>query len=61
VDFKTSSHEGGGLEDFIASEVVRYRPQLARYTRLMRAYKPHEFIRAALYFPVLGVWREVDV
>jgi ATP-dependent helicase/nuclease subunit A len=61
VDFKTSSHEGGGLEDFIGSEVVRYRPQLARYVRLMRAYRPFEVVRAALYFPLLGVWREVDV
>ena len=31
VDFKTSTHEGGGLDAFLDEEVVRYRPQLERY------------------------------
>jgi len=61
VDFKTSTHEGGGLEAFLDEEVVRYRPQLARYARLMQAYRPDETVRAALYFPVLRQWREVPV
>ncbi len=61
IDFKTSSHEGGGLEDFLANEAERYRPQLARYAGLMRAWRPHETVRAALYFPLLGAWREVEV
>ena len=61
VDFKTSTHEGGGLEAFLDEEVVRYRPQLERYARLMRAYRPDETVRAALYFPVLRQWREVPV
>jgi ATP-dependent exoDNAse (exonuclease V) beta subunit len=61
VDFKTSTHEGGGLEAFLDEEVVRYRPQLERYARLMQAYRPDETVRAALYFPVLRQWREVPV
>jgi ATP-dependent exoDNAse (exonuclease V) beta subunit len=61
VDFKTSAHEGGGLDAFLDEEVVRYRPQLERYARLMRAYRPGETVRAALYFPVLRQWREVPV
>jgi ATP-dependent helicase/nuclease subunit A len=61
VDFKTSTHEGGGLEAFLNEEVVRYRPQLERYARLMRAYRPGETVRAALYFPVMRQWREVPV
>ncbi|HET9449134.1 MAG TPA: UvrD-helicase domain-containing protein [Steroidobacteraceae bacterium] len=61
VDFKTSTHEGGGLDAFLDEEVVRYRPQLERYARLMRAYRPGEHVRAALYFPVLRQWREVPV
>ncbi len=61
VDFKTSTHEGGGLDAFLDEEVVRYRPQLERYARLMRAYRPGETVRAALYFPVLRQWREVPV
>ncbi len=61
VDFKTSTHEGGGLDAFLDEEVIRYRPQLERYARLMRAYRPDEPVRAALYFPALRQWREVPV
>jgi ATP-dependent exoDNAse (exonuclease V) beta subunit len=61
VDFKTSSHEGGGLEEFLASEVERYRNQLQRYAQLMRGYRPNEPIKAALYFPLLQAWREVPL
>jgi len=59
IDFKTSSHEGGGLEEFLSSEVDRYRTQLQRYATLMRGYRPNEPIKAALYFPLLKSWREV--
>jgi ATP-dependent exoDNAse (exonuclease V) beta subunit len=61
VDFKTSTHEGGGLDAFLDEEVARYRPQLERYARLMRAFRPGETVRAALYFPALCQWREVPV
>lgn len=60
VDFKTSTHEGGGLSAFIDEEVTRYRSQLARYAQLLRMYRP-EPVKTALYFPLLGVWREVEV
>lgn len=61
VDFKTSTHEGGGLDEFLAEEVERYRPQLLRYARLMELFKPAEQVRAALYFPLLRQWREVEL
>jgi ATP-dependent exoDNAse (exonuclease V) beta subunit len=61
VDFKTSTHEGSGLEKFLAQEVERYRPQLARYAQLMRLYKPDRPVKAALYFPLLRTWRKVAV
>ncbi len=60
IDYKTSSHEGGGLEAFLAQQEERYRPQLQRYTQLARALTPG-VVRAALYFPLLGTFREVDV
>jgi ATP-dependent exoDNAse (exonuclease V) beta subunit len=60
VDYKTSSHEGGDLERFIASERRRYREQLARYATLARELGP-EPVRAALYFPLLGRFEEVDL
>jgi ATP-dependent exoDNAse (exonuclease V) beta subunit len=59
IDFKTSSHEGGGREAFLHSEVERYRSQMDRYARLMRAWKPDQPVKTALYFPLLGEWREV--
>ena len=60
VDFKTSAHEGGGLERFLSEEVERYRLQLTRYTQLMRLLNPGETVKAALYFPLLQAWREVE-
>jgi ATP-dependent exoDNAse (exonuclease V) beta subunit len=61
VDFKTGSHEGGGLEQFLAEEALRYRDQLQRYARLMRLFRPGQAVRAALYFPLMKQWREVPV
>jgi ATP-dependent helicase/nuclease subunit A len=61
VDFKTSSHEGAGLDEFIDREVERYGPQLMRYATLMRAFKANDPIKAALYFPLLKQWREVTI
>jgi len=60
VDFKTSTHEGGNLETFLADEVRRYEGQLRRYAYLARQLGS-EPVRAGLYFPLLGAWREVDV
>jgi len=57
IDYKTGSHEGGDREAFMDREVERYRPQLARYARLLRTLGP-EPVRCGLYFPLLGGWRE---
>ncbi len=39
VDYKTSSHEGAGLDEFLDNERERYRAQLERYAQLMRAVR----------------------
>ncbi len=57
VDYKTSSHEGAGLDEFLDNERERYRGQLERYARLMQALGD-EPIRLGLYFPLLSGWRE---
>jgi ATP-dependent helicase/nuclease subunit A len=61
VDFKTGSHQGGGLERFLDEEVQRYREQLHRYAQLLRLFRPGQPIRAALYFPLMKQWREVPL
>ena len=58
VDFKTGAHEGADPSAFLDAEVERYRPQLARYARIVSALDPTP-IRLALYHPrVPGGWRE---
>lgn len=58
VDFKTSRHEGGGLSQFLDSELERYRGQLERYAALAAQLGP-EAVHVALYFPLLGAFREL--
>jgi ATP-dependent exoDNAse (exonuclease V) beta subunit len=57
IDYKTSHHAGGDLEEFLNREVERYRPQLYRYAQLARMLGP-EPVRVGLYFPLMGAWRE---
>jgi len=59
VDYKTSSHEGAGLEAFLDNERERYRSQVERYRRIFSALEERP-VRAALYFPLLNGWREVE-
>lgn len=58
VDFKTSTHAGAGLEEFLESELERYRPQLSLYRTLASRSGP-EPVKAALYFPWLRELREL--
>jgi ATP-dependent exoDNAse (exonuclease V) beta subunit len=70
IDFKTSRHEGGGLDTFLEQEMDRYRPQLETYVTLARGTELARRaalargtttapVRAALYFPLLDVFREL--
>jgi ATP-dependent exoDNAse (exonuclease V) beta subunit len=59
IDYKTSRHEGGDLEGFLAEEMRRYERQLAAYRTLAAALGPQP-VRAALYFPLLQVFRELE-
>jgi ATP-dependent exoDNAse (exonuclease V) beta subunit len=59
VDYKTSRHEGGAIDEFIDNEAERYGPQMRRYAALA-AELGTEPVRIALYFPMLGVFRELS-
>src|SRR5204863_484686 len=59
IDYKTSRHEGGSLESFLEQEMQRYQGQLSGYLTLARALGPQP-VRAALYFPLLGAFRELS-
>ena len=59
IDYKSSSHEGAGLEEFLDNERERYREQLARY-RSLYGLLENRPVRTALYFPLLNAWREID-
>jgi len=58
VDYKTSSHEGGSLPQFLRQESDRYRPQLNKYATLYRQLTGLT-ARTALYFPLLQEFCEV--
>ena len=58
VDYKTSAHEGAGLEDFLDNECERYRPQLELYRQMFAGLEDRP-IQAGLYFPLLQRWCEI--
>jgi len=60
VDYKTSSHEGGDLDNFLGAESARYRAQLLKYAELYRNYSGAD-ARCALYFPLLQEFVEVPL
>jgi ATP-dependent helicase/nuclease subunit A len=57
IDFKTSAHSGGQIENFLNEEQRRYRPQLENYATLL-ARTASGPIWLGLYFPLLDGWRE---
>jgi ATP-dependent exoDNAse (exonuclease V) beta subunit len=61
IDYKTSCQgEGEAVEDFLIRETERYRGQLDVYRRLLMLRAPQQEVRAALYFPLLDAWCEVE-
>ena len=57
VDYKTSRHESGDIEQFLDLQQERYRGQLEKYAAIMSAMDDRP-IRLGLYFPILRGWRE---
>ena len=59
IDYKTGTHEGGGIEDFIKEEIKRYRTQLEKYAEIYEAYSNIKPI-VRLYYPNLSQLIEID-
>ncbi|RJP89873.1 MAG: DNA helicase UvrD [Desulfobacteraceae bacterium] len=57
IDYKTGTHRGGSMDEFLDHEKERYEEQLDTYAALMRAREDRE-IRLGLYFPLIKGWRE---
>ena len=60
VDYKTSRHESGGVEEFLDDQVERYKSQLEKYGDIMSSFDNRP-IRVGLYFPLLKGWREWSI
>lgn len=60
IDYKTSTHEGAGLKEFLLAQAERYTPQLRRYVAFARQFGV-EPVRGALYFPLLGHFQEIEL
>jgi ATP-dependent exoDNAse (exonuclease V) beta subunit len=60
VDYKASVHEGTDLDGFVEAETQRYRQQLLQYRTAMAKFDQRQ-ARTALYFPLLSVFRVVDL
>jgi ATP-dependent exoDNAse (exonuclease V) beta subunit len=52
VDYKTSRHEGAGVEGFLDREQQRYAAQLLNYSTIFQG------AQLGLYFPLLSGWRQ---
>ncbi|HFD12947.1 MAG TPA: DNA helicase UvrD, partial [Crenotrichaceae bacterium] len=57
IDYKTGSHSGSGIKEFLDREQDRYRRQLEGYAHAISKMEQRQ-VRLGLYFPVLGEWRE---
>ena len=57
VDYKTGTHEGADVDDFLDRERERYRARMNLYARYFRAVEDRP-TRLALYYPLLSGWRE---
>jgi len=64
IDYKITEQLGGDPLRFVQMQVEKYRPDIDRYARVLRAYdlgldSPRP-VRCALYFPLLGRFCEVE-
>jgi RecB family exonuclease len=59
IDYKTGTHSGGKVDEFLDREQERYQQQLEAYAALM-SLKEDRPIRLGLYYPAIPGWRAWD-
>ena len=59
IDYKTSRHDDDNKEEFLDTEMIRYKLQLEQYAQLMSAMDARP-IKLGLYYPAFGGWRTWD-
>ncbi len=57
IDYKTSSHEGSDIQNFLNCEQIRYQEQLNCYAKMMRQIDSRP-IKLGIYLPLIKGWRE---
>ena len=61
VDYKVSAPKKDESETaFFSSKIEQYRGQLESYRKLLQSLEPNREIRAALYFPLIDGWCELE-
>ena len=61
IDYKTSRPgKGESVDAFMVRQQQQYRSQMLTYRRLLELQKDSVPIRAALYFPMIDGWCELD-
>lgn len=61
IDYKISSPKAGESEAaFFTRKLEQYRGQLESYRQLLQALNPETDIKAALYFPLIDGWCELE-
>ena len=60
IDYKITEQLGGDLRRFLQMQVEKYRPDMQRYVRVLRAFDPRP-VRCALYLPLLGQFCPVEI
>jgi ATP-dependent helicase/nuclease subunit A len=70
IDYKITEQLGGDPLRFVQMQVEKYRPDIERYARVLRAYdlrvaalhaEVPSLLRCALYLPLLGRFCEVEI
>jgi ATP-dependent exoDNAse (exonuclease V) beta subunit len=60
IDYKITEQLGGDSRRFVQMQVDKYRPDMQRYVRVLRAFDPRP-LRCALYLPLLGEFCPVEI